>query len=379
MLITGGTGELGGRVARHLVSEHGVRSLVLASRRGREAPGAAELEAELTALGARVLLAACDVADRAQLQALLASVPAEHPLSAVVHTAGVLDDGVVESLTPERVDRVLAPKVDAAWNLHELTAHLDLRAFVLFSSASGTLGAPGQGNYAAANVFLDGLAAHRRAQGLAGASMAWGWWAPASEMTGGLSEAELARMRRAGFEAFSAEEGLELFDAARVSGEALTIPVRLDAAALRAQAGAGVLPAMLRGLVRARGLAGRRRARVAGGPAGGHVPARNDGRLVLGLVRGEVAAVLGHASAVAIDVRRAFKDLGFDSLLAVELRNRLQAATGLRLPATLVFDHPNPEALAAHLLSEVEGVRVEPASRRRRAPRSTTSRSRSSG
>jgi polyene macrolide polyketide synthase len=362
VLITGGTGELGGLVARHVVKEHGVRSLVLVSRRGREAPGAGELEDELTALGARVAIVACDVSDRAQLQSLLASVPAEHPLSAVVHTAGVLDDGVIDSLTPERVDRVLAPKVDAAWHLHELTAHLDLRAFVLFSSVSGTVGGPGQSNYAAANVFLDGLAAHRRARGLPAVSMAWGWWEQASEMTGQLRGVDLARIRRVGFEAFSSAEGLALFDAALGASEALTLPVRLNAVALNAAARSGVLPALMRGLVRT---PARRASRSAGASLAGRlegVSGEERRRFVLGVVRGEVAAVLGYDSPEAVDVRRAFKELGFDSLLAVELRNRLQAATGLRLPATLVFDYPNPEALAGHLVSEVEGVRVESAS-----------------
>ncbi len=362
VLITGGTGELGALVARHVVEEHGVRSLVLASRRGREAPGAGDLEDELTALGAQVAIVACDVSDRAQLQSLLASVPTEHPLSAVVHTAGVLDDGVIGSLTPERVDRVLAPKVDAAWHLHELTRHLDLRAFVLFSSTSGTVGGPGQGNYAAANVFLDGLAAHRRAQGLPAVSMAWGWWEQASEMTGHLRGIDLARIRRVGFEAFSSAEGLELFDAALGASEALTLPVRLNAVALNAAARAGALPALMHGLVRT---PARRTSRGTGASLARRlegVSGEERRRVVLGVVRGEVAAVLGYDSPEAVDVRRAFKELGFDSLLAVELRNRLQAATGLRLPATLVFDYPTPEALAVHLLSEVDGVRIESAS-----------------
>ena len=358
VLITGGTGELGGLVARHLASAHGVRSLLLVSRRGAQAPGADALEAELTSLGARVTVAACDVADREQLAEVLAAVPAEHPLSAVVHTAGVLDDGVIDSLTSERVDRVLAPKLDAAWHLHELTKGLDLRAFVLFSSAAGTLGNPGQGNYAAGNVFLDALAAHRRAAGLPGASIAWGRWAPPSEMSEGLSEIDVLRMKRAGFEAFSAEEGLELLDAALSSGEALTVPLRLDLGVLRTQAAAGLLVPALRGLVRlptrravgARGLLAVR----LGGMSG-----EERQRVALGLVRGEVAAVLGHESAEGIDVRRAFRELGFDSLLAVELRNRLQLATGLRLPATLAFDFPNIAALTARLLSELDGVRVE--------------------
>jgi polyketide synthase 12 len=373
VLITGGTGELGGLVARHLVREHGARSLVLASRRGQEAPGAAELEAELTELGARVSVLACDVADREQLARLIAAVPEEHPLCAVVHAAGVLEDGVLESLTPAQLDRVLAPKLDAAWHLHELTSGLDLEAFVLFSSAAGTLGSPGQGNYAAANVFLDSLAARRRAQGLPAVSMAWGWWEQASELTAGLREVDLARIRRAGFEAFSAAEGLALFDAALGTSEALTVPVRLNAAALRAAARSGSLPALLRGLVRVP----LRRATVGAGEhaTAGQLARRLEGlsgeerrRAALAVVRGEVAAVLGYDSGEAIDVRRAFKELGFDSLLAVELRNRLSAITALRLPATLVFDYPSPAALASHLLSEIDGVRVEPAAPARARP-----------
>jgi acyl transferase domain-containing protein/D-arabinose 1-dehydrogenase-like Zn-dependent alcohol dehydrogenase/acyl carrier protein len=362
-LLTGGTGMLGGLLAKHLVNVHGLRSLVLASRRGLEAPGAVELRAELSELGARVSVVACDVADREQLAALLASVPAEHPLGVVVHTAGVLDDGVLDSLTPARIDRVMAPKVDAAWHLHELTRDLDLQAFVLCSSAAGTLGAPGQGSYAAANVFLDTLAAHRQALGLPATSMAWGWWAPESGMTGHLREADLARIRRAGFEAFSGEEGLELFDAALRSGEALSLPLRLNEAAIRSGAREGTLPALLSGLVRGS-------SRRPGSGPGGSLARRLAGlsgeqrrRVVLDVVRAQVAAVLGYESADAIDIRRAFKELGFDSLLAVELRNRLSAATGLRLPATLVFDYPNSAALAEHLLSESDGVRIESVAR----------------
>jgi acyl transferase domain-containing protein/NADPH:quinone reductase-like Zn-dependent oxidoreductase/NADP-dependent 3-hydroxy acid dehydrogenase YdfG/acyl carrier protein len=354
VLITGGTGTLGGLLAKHLVGEHGVRSVLLASRRGREAPGAVELEGELVELGARVDIVACDVADRAQLQALVEGVPAECPLRAVVHTAGALDDGLIESLTVERLDGVLAPKLDGAWYLHELTAHLDLDAFVLFSSAVGTFGNPGQAAYAAANTFLDALAAHRRSQGLPGTSMAWGWWEQTSELTGQLREADLARMTRGGSRPMSSEEALELFDAALVGEDALAIPVRLDLAALRMQAGSGSLPALLRGLVRGRTRAGggslaRRLAEVA---------EQERGAFVLELVRGEVAAVLGHSSPVAVDARRAFKDLGFDSLLGVDLRNRLSALVGMRLPATLVFDYPTPAALAAYLLEQAGGAKI---------------------
>ncbi|MGC2374229.1 MAG: SDR family NAD(P)-dependent oxidoreductase [Solirubrobacteraceae bacterium] len=356
-LITGGTGMLGGLLARHLVLEHGVRNLVLASRRGHEAPGAVELQGELEELGAQVSVVACDAADRAQLRALIEAIPSEHPLRAVVHAAGTLDDGLIESLTADRLDRVLEPKLDAAWNLHELTAPLDLDAFVLFSSAAGTFGNPGQAAYAAANAFLDGLAMRRRAHGLPATSMAWGWWEQTSEMTGHLGESDIARMARAGVRAMPSAEALELFDAALAGVDALAIPVRLDLGAWRAQARAGSLPALLRGLVRTS-------PRVATGAGGSlarrlaEVPEQERGPFVLDLVRGEAAAVLGHSSAAAVDVQRAFKELGFDSLLGVELRNRLSATSGLRLPATLVFDYPTPALLAAHLLEQAAGAKI---------------------
>ncbi len=349
VLITGGTGVLGGLLARRLVSHHGVGHLLLTSRRGEEAQGAAELRAELESLGAKVRIAACDVADSGQLAGLLDSIAEEHPLHGVVHAAGAIDDGVIGSLTAERLDGVLAPKADAAWHLHRLTEHLDLPLFVLLSSVAGTLGSPGQGNYAAANAFLDALVAHRRARGLSGMSMAWGLWAQDSGLTGALSETDRARMKHSGMSALSSEEGLELFDAVLGGGEALMLPVSLDLAVLRAQARTGTLPAIFAGLVR---VPTRRPSdqdasftrRLAAVPE-----AEREG-FTLEMVRGEVAAVLGHASADAIDVQRAFKDLGFDSLAAVELRNRLNATTGLRLPATLVFDYPTTTALASHLL-----------------------------
>jgi acyl transferase domain-containing protein/D-arabinose 1-dehydrogenase-like Zn-dependent alcohol dehydrogenase/short-subunit dehydrogenase/acyl carrier protein len=359
VLITGGTGDLGAQLARHLVAERGARRLLLVSRRGRKARGADELEQELTELGAHVRIAACDVADRSQLRELLESVPAEHPLSAVIHTAGVLDDAMLAALTAERIDRVLAPKLDAAWHLHELTEHIDLSMFVLFSSVTATFGALGQSNYTAANAFLDALAVYRRARGLVGVSMAWGLWAQAGGMGGGLSEVDLTRMARSGMRALSNAEGLELFDSAGVCEEAVVLPVHLDLSALRARAGDGTLPALFRSLVRAptrraSAEAGSLARRLAGTPEVEH------GSLVLGLVRAQVAVVLGHASPGAIDVRRAFQELGFDSLAAVELRNRLSAATGLRLPATTVFDYPSVSALTEYLLEEVSGTRDVP-------------------
>ncbi|MET8584709.1 type I polyketide synthase [Streptomyces collinus] len=350
VLVTGGTGGLGGLVARHLVTGHGVRRLVLVSRRGVLAPGAGELVAELEGLGAEVVVAACDVSDRESLAAVLDGVPVEHPLTGVVHTAGVLDDAVVASLSAERLDTVLRAKADAAWHLHELTLDQPLAAFVLFSSSAGVLGAPGQGNYAAANTFLDALAAHRRAAGLSAVSLAWGLWA-AGGMGERLGEAQLSRLGRNGFPPMTKERGLSLFDSGLTTDAALRVLVRLDLPALRAtDAAAGPLPSMLRGLVPPA-----RRATVHT-PVDGALhallagrPAEERAQELLGHVRTEVARVLGHASADSVAADQAFKDLGFDSLSAVELRNRLNAVTGLRLPATLVFDHPTATAVADHL------------------------------
>ncbi len=357
MLVTGGTGLLGGLLARHLVVEHGVRHLLLTSRRGEGAEGAAELRTELEGLGAMVEVRACDVSVRAQLQGLLDSISAEHPLCGVVHAAGVLDDGVIGSLTAERMRAVMAPKVDAAWHLHELTMHMDLGMFVLFSSAAGVFGSAGQGSYAAANAFLDALAAHRRARGLPAVSLAWGFWKQASGMTGDLSERDISRFARAGMRAFANDEGLRLFDDASSMSDTLVLPVPLELAALRARARAGALPALFSDLVtipirRDAAQDGALARRLASAPESEHE------KIVREVVEGQVAIVLGHQSSETIDPRRSFKELGFDSLTAVELRNRLNTATGRRLPATLVFDYPTPAAVTAHLLGEIAGART---------------------
>ncbi|MEU0436748.1 type I polyketide synthase, partial [Streptomyces sp. NPDC006290] len=362
VLITGGTGTLAGIVARHLVAEHGVRHLLLLSRRGAEAPGAPERAAELAQLGADVTWAACDAADRDALARVFASVSAEHPLTAVVHTAGVLDDGVLASLTPERLDAVLRPKADAALHLHELTRHLPLAAFVLYSAVAGTLGAAGQANYAAANVLLDALAQHRRAQGLPATSLAWGRWADTSTMTGALDAAQLRRMERHGVGALSAADGMALLDAALAADRALLVPARLNLAALRAAAGPGPVAPVFRTLL---GAGGRRRAHLRAG--GGtplterlrRLPVAEQDRALLDLVRKQVAGTLGHTSPEQVDTAKAFKDLGFDSLTAVELRNRMNTATGLKLSATLVFDYASPAALARHLRDELLGGQAD--------------------
>ncbi|WP_420834326.1 SDR family NAD(P)-dependent oxidoreductase [Streptomyces yunnanensis] len=352
-LITGGTGGLGALLARHLVTRHGAKHLLLVSRSGEAAPGATALRTELTALGADVTITACDTADRTALGRVLDALT--RPLTAVVHTAGVLDDGVVTSLTAERLSGVLRPKVDAAWHLHDLTREMELGAFVVFSSVSGTIGAAGQANYAAGNVFLDALARHRAARGLPAQSLAWGAWAQASGMTGALTDTDLQRIAATGVPPLSAAQGLALFDAATATDEPHLVPVGPVATGTRVR---GAVPPVLRGLLK-----GARRTAANSAP-GADAPAalarrlaearpEDQPRLLTDLVRTEAAAVLGHASAKAVEARREFHDLGFDSLTAVELRNRLAAATGLRLTATLVFDYPTPLALAEHLVPQL--------------------------
>ncbi|GGO32818.1 hypothetical protein GCM10011576_63840 [Micromonospora parathelypteridis] len=349
VLITGGSGTLGALVARHLVTGHGVRHLLLTSRRGPDAPGAAELRAELEALGATVTLAACDVSDRAALAALLADIPAEHPLTAVVHSAGVLDDGVVEGLTPARLERVLRPKVDAALNLHELTRDHDLAAFVLFSSAAGVLGNLGQSNYAAANSFLDALAQHRRGQGLAATSLAWGLWLDSLGAIDAMAGAATGARTAARIPGLTTDEGLALFDAALLCERPLLLPMRLDLAGLRNPAAGGGVPAKLRGLLpKTHPGAGRVEEqslaeRLAGMPVVERTP------ILVEHVRAQAAAVLGYSDTEAVGANHRFLQMGFDSLTALELRNRLGAATGVRLPATVAFENPTPQALAAYL------------------------------
>jgi acyl carrier protein len=348
VLITGGTGGLGALLAEHLVSSWGMRRLVLASRHGPDAPGAAELIERLSRDGADVRVVACDVTNRAAVQQLVADA---RPLTAVVHTAGVLDDAVLTALTPERLGKVLRPKVDAAWWLHEATAGDDLAAFLLYSSVSGVVGAQGQANYAAANSFLDALAGARPEM----MSLAWGPWAADAGMTGTLSETAIARLTRSAMPPLTAEQGLAMFDSAvRHRDRSLAVLARINPAAV-AQPGAAV-PPILRRLVtgsrRPVASAGARttadlRAELA------ELAADEQRQRVTDLVCAEAAVVLGHTTAEPVRADREFRQLGFDSLTAVELRNQLGGATGLRLPSTMVFDHPTPEKLAGFLLAEL--------------------------
>ncbi|WP_344535917.1 beta-ketoacyl reductase, partial [Streptomyces albiaxialis] len=331
--------------------------------------GGQELVGRLTELGAGVEVVAADMSDPEAVKDLVAGIDPARPLTGVIHAAGILEDAVLSAQTPEGLTRVWGPKARAAHHLHHATAHLPLTHFVILSSSTASLGSPGQANYAAANAYVDALAAHRRSLGLPGLSIGWGLWAEASGMSGGLGEADLARMVRSGVGALATGHALELFDSAWRDGRAHLLAIDLDARALAAQP-AAALPPALRALAatggRANGTgpgAGARIRRsaapaVRAEPEDWHsrlagLSAGERYRVLLNLVRGDVATVLGHADPELVPEEASFKDLGFDSLTAVELRNRLGAATGLRLPPALIFDYPRVGALAGELLERV--------------------------
>ncbi len=318
VLVTGGTGGLGAHLARHLVARHGVRHLILTSRRGLEAPGARQLQDEL---GATVT--ASDLSDPDQVAALLASIPAERPLSAIVHTAGVVRDATITNLTPEQLTAVLRPKIDAAWQLHRQTRHLGLTLFCMYSSLAGTIGTAGQGNYAAANAFLDALARHRAGAGLAAKAIVWGWW-DQTGMSERLTGNDRRRLRESGLTPMSIREGLALFDASLCSSEPVVVAARL-------------------------------RPETIFSPAPGQVPVPTlDRGDLLGVVRNLTATALGHESAEAVTADTEFIALGLDSLTLVDLRNRLSMAIGQDLPLRAVLDHATPRLLARYLRSVLD-------------------------
>ncbi|MGW1146370.1 SDR family NAD(P)-dependent oxidoreductase [Streptomyces sp. NPDC002454] len=364
VLLSGG-GALAAVLARHLATEHGVRHLRMLSRRGADAPGVAELTAELAASGAELTALRCDVSDRQELVAALADIPARHPLRAVVHTAGALDDGLLQGMTRERMATVLRPKLDALWHLDLLTRDTDLSAFVVFSSAAGVLGSPGQASYSAANAAVDALIAERRRLGLPGTSLAWGLWARQSGMTSELDDAELRRIDRRGARGLSDAEAMALLDTVLgADGAASGVPAvlaRLDLTARRE----GPVHPLLRSLVRSRPTSGGSTTATAAASLRHRLDAADEEErpsILRDLVLAQAAEVLGHPDPEALSGTVPFLSLGFDSLTAIELRNRLTAATGLRLRPSVVFDSGTPAGLAAHL---VAAARTETAPRTR--------------
>ncbi|OSC34959.1 hypothetical protein B8W66_23505, partial [Mycobacterium decipiens] len=355
VLITGGTGMLGGVFAELLVAHYGARHLLLVSRRGLDAPGADELYQRLTELGAQVTITACDISDPDELSAVLASIPTQHPLRAVVHTAGVLDDAVTTELTHEQLDTVLTAKADTAWHLHQLTADADLDAFVVFSSVAGVLGAPGQANYAAANAFLDALAQQRHRNHLPATSLAWGYWQTTSAMTAHLDAVDQARLTRNSMIPISTEHGQAMFDAALACQQPCLVPAPLNTQVLAGYARQNALPTILSALTTTRRQATTTTTETVTARLANQTSQQQLATLT-GLVTDITAAVLAHPDSAALDADLPFKDLGIDSLSALELRNSLARHTGLTLPATLVFDHPTPTAIAHHLVSRLSGV-----------------------
>ncbi|MFF7638695.1 beta-ketoacyl reductase, partial [Kitasatospora sp. NPDC008050] len=355
-LITGATGMLGSLIARHLVHHHGIRHLILTSRRGPNAPGATQLTTELTNAGAHITLTACDTTNPQEIQHLLTHIHPDHPLTTVIHTAGTLDDALTTNLTPHQLHTVLQPKIDAATNLHHHTKNHPLTHFILFSSAAGLLGAAGQANYAAANTYLDALAHHRHHHGLPATSLAWGAWTDTNGMTAQLTDIDLNRMTRAGVQPLTEHQGLTLFDTTLTLHTPNLAPLQLNPHTLQTQANNHTLPHLLHNLTRTplpRATTNHTTTNHTLTQQLHPLTPTDQHRTLLELIRTHTATVLGHTNPHTIDPKRTFREHGFDSLAAIELRNTLNTATGLQLTATLIFDHPTPEDLATHLLTEL--------------------------
>jgi acyl transferase domain-containing protein/acyl-CoA synthetase (AMP-forming)/AMP-acid ligase II/acyl carrier protein/NADP-dependent 3-hydroxy acid dehydrogenase YdfG len=359
VLITGGTGMLGAIFAEHLVTRYGVKQLLLVSRRGPDAPGAGDLQQRLARLGAEVAITACDTSDPAGLATLLDSIDVSHPLTAVIHTAGVLDDAMVTELSPEQLDAVLAAKADAAWHLHHLTADRDLAAFVMFSSAAGILGSPGQANYAAANAFLDALARQRNHTQRQATSVAWGYWQTPSGMTGHLNATDVSRLSSTGLIPITSEHGTALFDAALARQRPNVVASPINIGTLTRHARHHTLDPVLSALTTGRRQAATASPQTLAARLATQTPHQRLDTLTA-MVTATTAAVLAHPDHAALDPDRPFKDLGIDSLSALQLRNTLNEHTGLALPATVALDHPTPTTLATHLAQLLSDA-VEPA------------------
>ena len=358
VLITGGLGALGGYMAKWLASTHDVEDLVLTSRRGLKTPEVDALVDQLAELGAKVTVVACDASDRDSVASVMSLFGEDRPLRGVIHAAGVLDDGALSAMTPERLEKVFQPKLDGAWHLHQMTQDLELDFFVMFSSIAGVMGSPGQGNYAAASAYLDALAHLRRARGLAATSVAWGPW-ESGGMATLLSEVDLARFARMGLDALAQEESVELFERAVKGGRALTMAAALDVNRLQhTYEEQGGIPPLFRSLMRANA-GGRAQGAKGGGGVDlrrllGETPPDEQNAVVLAMVREETARTLGFASPEDVDINLPLQDIGIDSLTAVLMRNQLADTTGLALPAKIAFDHPDLKALSTFLLTKLQ-------------------------
>lgn len=382
VLITGGTGGIGHRVARWLVEVHGIRDIILVSRRGMSAPGSEALVHDMAQLGATATVVAGDVADADSVRDILYLFKEDRPLRGVIHAAAIIDDGVISALTPSRCDAVLSPKVDGAWNLHKLTKNMDLDLFVLFSSISGVMGTAGQANYAAANTFLDSLAQLRRAENLPATSIAWGAW-EGEGMAAQLSETSRARYAQLGLDSLTSQDGLELLEQAVRRGRALHVAAAYDLdRLLKYYEDVGGIPPLLRSLLgQSRG-----RNQVDANiqdwdlrTALSQANIQEHPSIILGLVRATVAKTLGFTSPDDVDVKLPLREIGIDSLTAVLTRNQLVSVTNLALPASIILDQPNLMSLSQYLLSQLQlqeeslAESSEPASGSATPPTSTTS------